>query len=145
MATIPARPRQTSDGIRRINRVWGRHPWLYSAQDRITFMGHAREIRQAAVSALRAGAGARVLEVGCGTGRNFAAIEVAIGPDGELVGLDVTPEMLAAPRRLCGRRGWHNIRLAQGDAARLDVGDERFAGVLFAFSLSVIPVDRPGS
>jgi ubiquinone/menaquinone biosynthesis C-methylase UbiE len=45
-----------------------------------------------------------VLEVACGTGRNFAFIEQAIGPTGTLVGFDRSPQMLDAARGLAQRQ-----------------------------------------
>jgi S-adenosylmethionine-diacylgycerolhomoserine-N-methlytransferase len=102
-------------------------------------MGRSRRIRAAAVESLRLREGDRVLEVGCGTGRNFRHLQRAIGAEGRLVGFDYSEEMLAAGSRLCRRRGWHNVTLVQGDAAELDVGEGGFDGVLSVLAMSVIP------
>lgn len=40
---------------------------------------------------------------GCGTGLNFALIEQAIGPDGRIVGVDLTDAMLTQARRARSR------------------------------------------
>ncbi|MBZ0270899.1 class I SAM-dependent methyltransferase [bacterium] len=125
--------------VRRVYSAWGRHPRLYDAQDAITFLGRHRTIRQRAAAATSVGAGARVLEVGCGSGRNFPYIEELIGPTGRLVGFDYTEAMLDAARALVARRGWENVELVQGDAAVLDLGDEPFDGVLSALAMSVMP------
>jgi trans-aconitate methyltransferase len=42
--------------------------------------------------------GERVLDLGCGTGRLTAQISDAVGPDGSIVGIDKSPEMLAQAR-----------------------------------------------
>ncbi|MFD6419299.1 class I SAM-dependent methyltransferase [Streptomyces sp. NPDC060194] len=46
--------------------------------------------------------GDRVLDAGCGTGRALPALREAVGPSGVVVGVDVTPEMLAAAVRAAG-------------------------------------------
>jgi demethylmenaquinone methyltransferase/2-methoxy-6-polyprenyl-1,4-benzoquinol methylase len=40
-------------------------------------------------------AGETVIDVACGTGLTFALIEDLIGPDGRVIGMDLSPEMLA--------------------------------------------------
>jgi SAM-dependent methyltransferase len=52
-----------------------------------------------------------VLDVGCGTGRNFDLIQQGIGPSGRLIGIEQSPEMLAQARALVQRRGWTNVEL----------------------------------
>jgi SAM-dependent methyltransferase len=52
-----------------------------------------------------------ILDVGCGTGRNFAQIQDRIGPAGRLIGVEQSPEMLALARALVERRGWTNVEL----------------------------------
>lgn len=135
----------TESDLRFIERVysqWGHHPWLYRAQDPLTFLGRHRAIRRAAAEATGVSDGARVLEVGCGTGRNLRYLEERVGPSGKIVGLDYTDAMLDAARSLCRRRGWDNVRLIQGDAAVLEVGEEPFDGVLSVLAMSVVPEYR---
>ena len=47
------------------------------------------------VEALELRAGQTVVDVACGTGANFAAILERIGPQGELIGVDLSAEMLS--------------------------------------------------
>ncbi len=42
--------------------------------------------------------GARILDLGCGTGRDVYALAQLVGPEGEVVGLDMTPEQLEVAR-----------------------------------------------
>jgi SAM-dependent methyltransferase len=50
--------------------------------------------------------------------------------------------MLAEAHKLVEQHGWPNVRLLQGDAARLNVEDD-VTGVLFSLSYSVLPERRP--
>jgi SAM-dependent methyltransferase len=52
-----------------------------------------------------------ILDVGCGTGRNFESIQQRIGPEGRLIGVEPSPEMLARAQALVQRRGWTNVEL----------------------------------
>lgn len=94
--------------------------------------------RQAAVRALDLRPGDTVVEIGCGTGRNFAGIEQAIGPAGRLVGVDLTDAMLERARERVRREGWGNVDLVHQDAAafRFPPGT---AGVLSTFALTLVP------
>ena len=130
---------QDLEEVRRVYSLWGRHPRLYAAQDWITFMGRHRRIREGAVEAAAIQPNARVLEVACGTGRNFPYIEDRIGPGGQLVGFDYSHEMLAAARDFGMRRGWSNIEFVQGDAAVLDVGSQPFDAVVSVLGISAVP------
>jgi SAM-dependent methyltransferase len=65
----------------------------------------------AAVEALRPPTGGTVLDAGCGTGRALPFLRQAVGPAGRVVGLDLTPEMLAEAAATQGAGGG----LVQGD------------------------------
>lgn len=69
--------------------------------------------------------GERVLDLACATGivARHAARELAGG--GEVVGLDVDPEMLAVARERASSEGLE-IEWRQGDAHDLDFGDDTF-------------------
>ncbi len=118
---------------------WGQFPLLYAAQDFITFMGRAEYIRKRAVSKLKLQKANKVLEVACGTGRNFPYVIDAIGPEGKLVGFDYTQEMLDAAKELSRKKNWQNITFIQGDAAELNVADLAFDGVISVLGISPIP------
>lgn len=51
--------------------------------------------------------GARILDLGCGAGRDVYALAQMVGPEGRVVGVDMTPEQLAVAR---AHRGWHAER-----------------------------------
>jgi len=71
--------------------------------------------RSRAVEFLRLKRGDCVVELGCGTGLNFSRIVEQIGPEGRLIGVDLTPGMLACARARVERAGWKNVELVQSD------------------------------
>ena len=87
-----------------------------------------------------------VLDVGCGTGLNFAHLQAQVGPTGRIVGVDNSAQMLAQARRRAQRAGWSNVVLLRTDAAELDPATVRDAtsglagadAVLATYALSVI-------
>jgi ubiquinone/menaquinone biosynthesis C-methylase UbiE len=61
-----------------------------------------------------------VIELGCGTGLNFPFLMEQIGPEGRLIGIDLTPGMLDIARERVERSGWKNVELIQSDIAAYD-------------------------
>jgi arsenite methyltransferase len=68
--------------------------------------------------------GCRILDLGCGSGRDVYALAQLAGPRGEVVGLDMTDEQLDVARR---HQQWHaqqsgfaNVRFLQGYMEQLD-------------------------
>ncbi|MDZ7578073.1 MAG: class I SAM-dependent methyltransferase [Candidatus Nanopelagicales bacterium] len=131
--------RDQLDSVRSVYRYWGVHPGLYAAQDWVTFLGRPDRVRAAAVAAMGARPGDRVLEIGCGTGRNFRYVQDVIGPSGTLAGIDASSDMLTSARRLSARRGWRNVSLVAGDASDLEPELAGFDHVLAVLALSAFP------
>ncbi len=69
----------------------------------------------------------RVMDLGCGSGVSTAALRETY-PDADLMGIDTSPEMLAAARALLPR-----VRFVEGDAAnwRVDGADLVFSNAVF--------------
>jgi SAM-dependent methyltransferase len=86
----------------------------------------------AAVAAADPRIGDVALDVGCGTGRALPVLAAAVGPGGRVLGLDLTPDMLAEARRK--GRGGRAARLVLADARRLPVPDA-VADVVFTAGL----------
>ena len=94
--------------------------------------------RRKAVAALQLREGDRVVEIGCGTGRNFALLERAVGPGGMIIGVDLSQVMLARARNRADRHGWSNIELIHSDAANYEF-PASIDGVLSTYTLVVLP------
>jgi demethylmenaquinone methyltransferase/2-methoxy-6-polyprenyl-1,4-benzoquinol methylase len=95
-------------------------------------------LRARAAQRLALRPGDRVLEIGCGTGRNFPHLQAAVGPGGRIYGVDLSAGMLAKARALCERRRWGNVEIAQYDAADY-VAPEPLDAVLFGLSYNTMP------
>ncbi len=68
--------------------------------------------------------GAKVLDLGCGAGRDVYALSQLVGPEGRVVGIDMTSEQLDVARR---HQAWHaqrfgfdNVEFHQGFIEDLD-------------------------
>jgi demethylmenaquinone methyltransferase/2-methoxy-6-polyprenyl-1,4-benzoquinol methylase len=73
--------------------------------------------RKLTVDSLELSKGDFVVELGCGTGLNFPPVLDAIGPNGKLIGVDITDKMLDQARNRVEENGWKNVELIQSDIA----------------------------
>jgi ubiquinone/menaquinone biosynthesis C-methylase UbiE len=94
--------------------------------------------RRGAVEALGLHAGDSVIDIACGTGLNFPLIEAVIGPDGRIVGVDLTDAMLAYAQDRIETNGWSNVSLVQADAAHYGFPTEADA-IVCTYALSQVP------
>jgi S-adenosylmethionine-diacylgycerolhomoserine-N-methlytransferase len=126
------------EATRRMNRMYRRQRHIYDATRRYYLLG-----RDQLIANLRPEAGATVMEVGCGTGRNLV---LAAGkyPNARFFGIDVSTEMLTSAISNISRHNLEGrIRVAHGDAAAFDSQPlfdiQSFDHVLISYSLSMIP------
>ncbi|MDT0572658.1 class I SAM-dependent methyltransferase [Streptomyces sp. DSM 3412] len=90
----------------------------------------------AAVTELGLHEGDRVLDAGCGTGRALPALRTAVGASGVVLGVDLTPAMLAAAVR-AGRD--RDGRLVLADVGRLPLRTESLDAVFAAGLVAHLP------
>lgn len=104
--------------------------------------------REKAVKALALKRGDTVVEIGCGTGLNFALLHEAVGEEGRIIGVDLTDSMLSGARERIRQKGWSNVGLVQSDAAFFEFPRE-VNGVISTFAITYVPeyenVIRAGS
>jgi len=98
--------------------------------------------RTRAVGALDLDPGDTVVEMGCGTGANVPHLREAVGPEGRVVGVDLTRGMLRRARERVDREGWTNVDLVQADATRPPVAGPVDA-VLATFVVGMFADPRP--
>jgi ubiquinone/menaquinone biosynthesis C-methylase UbiE len=97
-----------------------------------------RSQRLQAVRALGLRAGDTVIDMACGTGLNFPLLERLVGPDGQIVGVDLTDAMLARAQDRIETNGWSNISLMQADAAGFDFPAGANA-ILSTYAMTQVP------
>ncbi len=83
----------------------------YDAQTDFALPDRAR-----VVELLGAGPGDVVLDVGCGTGLCFAELRARVGPEGRVVGIEQSIEMLGQASHRIDEHGWGNVELLLGAA-----------------------------
>ena len=94
-------------------------------------------VRRAAIAAMDLAEGAKVIDVGCGTGLSFAPLKERIGPAGRIVGIDPSPDMLALARERVRRHHWSGVTLVEA-SAQAAVLHGRADAALFHFTHDVL-------
>jgi len=107
--------------------------WLLPLYDPFTRLSGSRRVHGELLDRAGPRPGARVLEIGCGTG-NLLLLAKRRCPDADLAGLDPDPAALWRARRKADRAGLA-VRLDRGFAADLPYPDESMDLVLSAFML----------
>jgi len=90
-------------------------------------------------------AGSRVLDFGCGPGRLTLPAARRVGDGGEVLALDLQPEMLAIVERRAAREGLANIRTLRAAAGDGALPADRYDVALLISVLGEIPMDRRGA
>jgi S-adenosylmethionine-diacylgycerolhomoserine-N-methlytransferase len=135
---ISAEPSWPIEATRRMNRMYRRQRHIYDGTRRYYLLG-----RDQLIANLGADAGADVLEIGCGTGRNLVHAAL-LYPDTSFFGIDVSTEMLTSAISAISRRDLaKRIRVAHGDGTSFNpqvlFGIPQFDHVMISYSLSMIP------
>lgn len=121
-----------------MDRVYRRQRHIYDATRRYYLLG-----RDPMIAGLKPAAGANVLEIGCGTGRNLVKA-AQLYPQTKFYGIDISQEMLAtAGKSVAQAQLQGQIRLACADASRFDpvkiFGQEKFERIFISYAVSMIP------
>jgi arsenite methyltransferase len=67
--------------------------------------------------------GERVVDVGCGAGIDSLIAAKKVGPEGRVIGVDMTPSMLEKARHAANETGLSNVEFREGYAEALPVED----------------------
>jgi len=67
--------------------------------------------------------GETVLDLGSGAGFDAFLAAQRVGPEGRVIGVDMTPEMIARATSLARKHGYGNVEFRQGDIEALPVDD----------------------
>lgn len=82
--------------------------------------------------------GATVLDLGCGTGRNFPLLQKRVGRKGRIIGVDYSMGMLTKARKRIREEKWTNIDLVRDDVVKLGTLLEPVDAVTAAWSLGIV-------
>ncbi|MET9958085.1 methyltransferase domain-containing protein [Streptomyces sp. NPDC006326] len=97
---------------------------------------HQTPAYAAAVARMGLQPGGRVVDLGCGTGRAMPALRTHVGDTGSVLGIDVTPAMLATAARHDRTRYGH---LLAADCNRLPLATASVDGIFTAGLLDHLP------
>ena len=86
-----------------------------------------------AIEALSPEVGQTILDVGCGAGQSVLQLGEFVGPDGKVIGVDISPALLDIARRRAVGRG--NVEFVEHDASRLALPDRSIDGVFSRFGV----------
>jgi ubiquinone/menaquinone biosynthesis C-methylase UbiE len=98
---------------KQIASVYNKRSGIYDLSNRLyPFIGFRFEAyRRRGIERLDLQPGDTVVDLGCGTGLNFKPILDRIGPEGEIIGVDVSEGMLDRAEKRIAYAGWQNIDL----------------------------------
>ena len=123
----------------RIAKLYKKRARNYNLSANLYYLIGIREhaYREMAVKALDLKPGDTAVEIGCGTGMNFGLIRDRVGPEGKIIGVDLTPEMLLEAQKRIEHNHWTNIELIQSDAADYHF-PQRVDGIISTFAITLI-------
>jgi cyclopropane fatty-acyl-phospholipid synthase-like methyltransferase len=89
-----------------------------------------KSIRRRAVELLELKPGDRVLDAGCGPGGSFPYLAEAVGPSGEVTGIEISPEVAVNARNRIAARGWAHADVVVGNCESVPLKG-KYHGMLF--------------
>jgi SAM-dependent methyltransferase len=92
-------------------------------------------VGQRAIEALAPRAGERLLDVGCGCGHTSLLLAGHVGPEGAVVGLDISRPMLDVARGRAAAAGLTNVRFLEADAQTHPLDEGTFDAVFSRFGV----------
>ncbi len=117
----------------RVKRAYRRTARFYD----VTALPSGR-LRANAIARAELRPGEAVLDLGCGTGLSFDLLEQAVGPQGQVIGVELSPDMLARAREKVAKQGWKNVKLIEANAEEVDLAPESVDAVLSVYTNDII-------
>ena len=111
--------------------------------DRLEFRGNDEKfvaMRETYLDQMKLASDADVLDLGCGTGVVARSLASRDGFSGKIVGVDFSPELIAAAQQLAEKEGLSDrIQFRASDATALEDEDESFDAVILHTLVSHVP------
>lgn len=98
--------------------------------------------REQACSYLNLNDGESVLEIGCGPGVNLGLLVDGVGPEGTVVAIDYSAEMVQQASTRNRQLGWGNVEVTRGNVTQAPFKAETFDTAFASLVLSTIPGSR---
>ena len=128
-----------------VQRLFGRIARIYDVMNGLMSFGLDRYWRARAAHYLALASGETALDLGAGTADLSIAVLRAFGTGTKVIGMDITPEMLAYGRKKLARLGLEDrISLRVGDAEHIDLPDNSVDGCCSAFTVRNLTDIRQG-
>src|SRR5256714_3142873 len=83
--------------------------------------------------------GQTVLDLGCGAGTDLLIAAQMVGPEGRVIGVDMTESMLTRARQSAAAMNLHNVELHQSLIESLPVEDASVDGVISNGVIDLVP------
>lgn len=83
--------------------------------------------------------GDTVVDLGSGAGNDCFVARHETGPEGKVIGIDFTPEMIAAARANANKLGYNNVEFRQGDIENMPVDSNSVDVVVSNCVLNLVP------
>ena len=83
--------------------------------------------------------GEDVLDIGCGAGTDTLVAAQMVAPAGQVIGIDMTPEMLSRARAAAAEMGSGNVGFVEGDVEKLPFPAESFDVAISNGVIDLIP------
>lgn len=93
--------------------------------------------RRLAVEGLNLQRGDTVVDLGCGAELNLPLLREAAGPEGRVVGVDLSEAMLERAEARIRRAGWQNVELVRANAAEY-VFPQNVGGILSTLAITTV-------
>ena len=101
-------------------------------------------ILRSAIRTLKLPSGSRGLDAGCGIGLPALLLAKAVGPDGHVIGLDISPELLLHAEKIAKESGLSGqISFKKGDVNKLPFEDDSFDWVWSSDCVGYPSADKP--
>jgi S-adenosylmethionine-diacylgycerolhomoserine-N-methlytransferase len=126
-----AAPKAVARGVSPLEGYYRLHARIYDATRWSFLFGRTAILREAAAVARPA----RILEVGCGTGKNLVNL-CRLFPEAEVTGVDLSATMLAVARRKTAPLG-PRVRLLHSAYGPTFQNDRAWDLILFSYALSM--------
>jgi SAM-dependent methyltransferase len=130
-------PDQDREGLAWQTGVWNRISEIYLREIDQRFA----PVVEAVIARADLATNKDVLDLGTGTGAVVERVAIAVRPNGRVVGVDISPDMLALARKRAAARGLGNLEVLEGRAECIPVRDKAFDVVLACLSMMYV-IDR---